>query len=143
MNKQARAEKSAQAMWAGDRASQHLGMQIGNIAPGTATLTMPVADYMLNGNAICHGGFIFTLADSAFAFACNSYNLRVVSQTNQISYIAPAQAGDTLIARATEVHKAGRSGTYDVIVTNQRGETIALLRGHSRTIKGQHFEEDT
>ena len=137
-----RATKSAAAMWAADRASQTLGMIIEAVGPGRATLSMPLRDDMLNGHGIAHGGFIFTLADSAFAFACNSYNTRTVAVTNQITYVTPAQAGDTLTADAVEVHRAGRSGTYDVTVTNQTGTTIALFRGHSRTINGQHFEED-
>ncbi len=142
MTPQTRAEKSAAAMWATDKASQNLDMRIDHIAPGNATLSMPVADTMLNGHGICHGGYIFTLADSAFAFACNSYNQLVVAQQNQITYLAPGKAGERLTATAVEQSRAGRSGVYDVTVTGDDGRTIALFRGLSRTMKGQHFEEE-
>ncbi|MEM6371161.1 MAG: hydroxyphenylacetyl-CoA thioesterase PaaI [Pseudomonadota bacterium] len=143
MTPQDRARTCADLMWSKDRASQALGMTITHIGPGTATLTMPVRDDMLNGHGICHGGMIFTLADSAFAFACNTYNARTVAQSNQITYLAPAPAGATLTATATEVARTGRSGTYDVTVTTENGEKIALFRGLSRTIAGQHFDEET
>ncbi|WP_299968924.1 hydroxyphenylacetyl-CoA thioesterase PaaI [uncultured Roseobacter sp.] len=126
-----------------DAASRALGIEIAQIAPGQATLTLQVRDDMLNGHGICHGGMIFTLADSAFAFACNSYNERTVAQQNQITYLAPARYGDRLTATATEVARAGRSGTYDVTVTDQAGITIALMRGLARSVKGQHFEESS
>lgn len=93
-----------------------------------------------NGHGICHGGFTFTLADSAFAFACNSYNQVVVAQHNWISFIAPAALGDRLMAQAREITRSGRSGLYDVRVTNQGGKLIAEFRGASRAMKGQHFE---
>lgn len=143
MTPQHRARTCADLMWSSDRASQALGMTITEIGPGTATLTMQVRDDMLNGHGICHGGMIFTLADSAFAFACNTYNARTVAQTNQITYLAPGQAGDTLTAIASEVARAGRSGTYDVVVHGSDGQQIALFRGQSRTIKGQLFEEES
>ncbi|MEO0401069.1 MAG: hydroxyphenylacetyl-CoA thioesterase PaaI, partial [Pseudomonadota bacterium] len=111
--------------------------------PGTATLTMPIRPDMLNGHGICHGGMIFALADSAFAFACNTYNALTVAQSNQITYLAPGKAGDVLTATACEVARQGRSGTYDVTVTASDGSAIALFRGLSRTLKGQHFDEDT
>lgn len=142
MTPQARAEKSASTMWATDKASQNLGMRIDHIAPGTATLSMTVGDNMLNGHGICHGGYIFTLADSAFAFACNSYNQLVVAQQNQITYLAPGKAGERLTATAIEQTKTGRSGIYDVTVTGEDSRIVALFRGLSRTIKGQHFEEE-
>ncbi|SFS88828.1 acyl-CoA thioesterase [Sulfitobacter marinus] len=142
MTPQARAEKSAAAMWATDKASQDLGMRIDRIAPGIAHLSMAVTDNMLNGHGICHGGYIFTLADSAFAFACNSYNQLVVAQQNQITYLAPAKSGERLTAKAIEQSKTGRSGVYDVTVTGEDGRVIALFRGLSRSIKGQHFEEE-
>ncbi|WP_299684030.1 hydroxyphenylacetyl-CoA thioesterase PaaI [uncultured Tateyamaria sp.] len=142
MTPQTRAERSADAMWANDRASRALGMTLIHIAPGAATLTMTVRDDMLNGHGLCHGGYIFTLADSAFAFACNSYNQSAVAQNNQITYVAPGKAGEMLTATAMEIHAAGRSGTYDVTVTGDMNRTIALFRGHSRTIPGTHFEED-
>ncbi|MEO9684283.1 MAG: hydroxyphenylacetyl-CoA thioesterase PaaI [Tateyamaria sp.] len=143
MTPQKRARACADLMWANDRASQALGMRITAIAPGSATLSMLVRDDMLNGHGMCHGGMIFTLADSAFAFACNTYNVLTVAQSNQITYLAPGVANDTLTATATEVARLGRSGTYDVMVTNTAGDKIALFRGLSRTIKGQHFDEDT
>lgn len=143
MTPQDRARACSDLMWAHDRASQALGMRIDAVGPGTATLSMPVRDDMLNGHGMCHGGMIFTLADSAFAFACNTYNVLTVAQSNQITYLAPGAANDTLTATATEVARLGRSGTYDVVVTNTAGDKIALFRGQSRTIKGQHFDEDT
>lgn len=143
MTPQERADRSARHMWSSDQASQALGMRLVAVAPGAATLAMPVRDDMTNGHGICHGGMIFTLADSAFAFACNSYNQTTVAQQNQITFLAPGQAGDTLTATAREVARTGRSGTYDVSVTNQDGTQIALLRGLARTVPGQHFDEDT
>ena len=104
---------------------------------------MQVRAEMLNGHGICHGGFIFTLADSAFAFACNSYNRVTVAQQNQITYLLPGQPGDLLTAEACETSLQGRSGIYDVTVSNAAGQTVALFRGLSRTIRGQHFEEAT
>jgi len=136
-----RATRSAQAMWSTDQASQALGMEITAVSPGGAVLTMRVRDEMLNGHGICHGGYIFTLADSAFAFACNSYNQLVVAQENTITYLAPGQAGELLTATAVEQSKTGRSGVYDVTVTGEDGRKVALFRGLSRQIKGQHFEE--
>ncbi|MEO0939427.1 MAG: hydroxyphenylacetyl-CoA thioesterase PaaI [Pseudomonadota bacterium] len=143
MTPEARARRSADVMWAQDAASQGLGMALTYVGPGTATLTMPVRRDMLNGHGICHGGFIFTLADSAFAFACNSYNRLAVAQSNSITYLTPGQPGDTLTAVATEVARAGRSGTYDVTVTGADGTQVALFRGLSRIISGTHFEEET
>lgn len=140
---QARAEKCAALMMENDAASRALDMQIDQIAPGAATLSMQIRSDMLNGHGICHGGYIFTLADSAFAFACNTYNQLTVAQQNQITYVTPGQAGDRLTAAAIEVARAGRSGTYDVTVTNGAGAVIALFRGLSRTVKGQHFPENT
>ena len=138
MTPQALAEAAAAAMWAGDRASQELGMRIDHIAPGAATLSMTVTESMTNGHGICHGGFIFTLADSAFAFACNSYNQKAVAQIGQIAFLAPGQLGDRLTATCREVTRQGRSGIYDTSVTDQSGTLIAEFRGHSRTIKGTH-----
>ena len=137
-----RAEKSANAMWAADRASQALGMRLERIAPGAATLSMAVRDDMVNGHDLCHGGFIFTLADSAFAFACTTYNQRTVAQQNQITYVAPAHAGEVLRAVASETVRAGRTGTYDITVSGGDGRTVALMRGLARTIPGTHFDED-
>jgi acyl-CoA thioesterase len=136
------AQGSARAMWNDDSTSQRLGMSLDHIAPGAATLTMTVTDQMTNGHGTCHGGYIFTLADSAFAFACNSYNQRAVAQQAAITYIAPAHLGDRLTAQAREVSRKGRGGIYDIRVTNQTGDHIAEFRGHSRTIKGTHLPED-
>lgn len=138
---QIRAERSAAAMWAQDLASQTLGMELTAVAPGQAVMTMRVRTDMLNGHGICHGGYIFTLADSAFAFACNSYNQLVVAQENSITYLSPAQPDEVLTASAVEQAKTGRSGVYDVTVTGADGRKLALFRGLSRQIKGHHFEE--
>jgi len=133
---QAIAEGTARAMWSNDRASKGLGMRIDAVSPGAATLSMTVRDDMLNGHDICHGGFIFTLADSAFAFACNSYNFVTVASGCSIDFLAPARQGDVLTASAQERSASGRTGVYDIDVTNQRGERVALFRGKSYRIKG-------
>lgn len=135
------AERSADAMWANDTASKSLGIELKRVTPGCAELTLTVEERHTNGHGICHGGYIFTLADTAFAFACNSYNQAAVAQHNTITFVAPGQLGDTLTAIATEVHRAGRSGVYDATVTNQNGDIIALFRGNSRTLKNTLFEE--
>ena len=135
------ARLSAEAMWSGDLASQKLGMAIAAIRPGQAVLTMTVREDMINGHKTCHGGFIFTLADSAFAFACNSYNQRTVAHMAAITFLAPAFVGDRLTATAHEVHRQGRNGIYDIRVTNQDGTQIAEFRGHSRTVKGTHLPD--
>jgi acyl-CoA thioesterase len=126
-----------EGMFTNDRASKALGMQIVEVTPGGAVLTMTVRDDMLNGHDLCHGGLIATLADSAFAFGCNSYNELTVASGFSIDLVAPARSGDVLTARCTEVNKAGRTGVYDIEVTNQRGERIAMFRGRSYTIKGK------
>lgn len=133
---QALAEACAAAMWRDDRASQALGMTIRSIAPGEAVLAMPVRPDMANGHDICHGGFIFTLADSTFAFACNTYGQRTVAQHCAVSFIRPVRAGEILVAHATERSRAGRGGIYDVTVRDSRGTVVAEFRGHSRTIPG-------
>ncbi len=130
----------ADRMFANDRASRALGMALTAVGPGSATLTMTVRGDMLNGHALCHGGYIFTLSDSAFAFACNSYNVNTVAQGCAIEFLAPAHEGDVLTARANERSRAGRTGVYDIEVTNQRGQTIALFRGKSYQIKGHVIE---
>jgi acyl-CoA thioesterase len=142
LDAQSRAEKSAAAMWAADDASKWMGFAIEAVGPGTATLSMTVEKHHTNGHDICHGGVIFSLADSAFAFACNSYNKVAVAQMNTISFIAPGRLGDRLTATAREVSLRGRSGIYDVTVTREGGETVAEFRGCSRTIKGQNFPEE-
>lgn len=133
---QALAEAAAAAMWARDRASQALGMRIDAIAPGRAVLSMPVRSDMVNGHAICHGGFVFALADSAFAFACNSYNQTTVASACHIDYLAPAREGDVLEAEAVERSRSGRTGVYDVTVRVRGGATVALFRGKSYRISG-------
>ncbi|WP_282181695.1 hydroxyphenylacetyl-CoA thioesterase PaaI [Aliiroseovarius marinus] len=141
MTPQEIAEKSADAMWADDPASQELGMRIDAIAPGRAVMSMEIRKDMVNGHGICHGGFSFTLADSAFAFACNSYNNRVVGQHCQVTYLSPGKLGERLTATATEVSRAGRSGIYDVTVTGEDGRNVVIFRGHSRQVSGTHFDE--
>ena len=123
-------------MYAGDAASQGLEMKVEEMAPGYARLTMRVRPDMLNGHKTCHGGYIFTLADSAFAFACNSYNQNTVAQHCSVTFLRPAFEGDRLTASAREVSRIGRGGIYDIKVTNQNGEHVAEFRGHSRTVKG-------
>lgn len=136
---QSLAEACAAAMWAEDRASQRLGMVLDLIAPGRATLSMEVTETMLNGHGTCHGGFIFALADSAFAFACNTRNARAVAAQCSIAYLRPGRLG-RLVAVAEERSLAGRSGITDVRVTDAEGEVVAEFRGHSRSI-GQSFFE--
>jgi acyl-CoA thioesterase len=141
LSPQALAEACAEAMWSDDLTSQRLGMRVEHVAPGEATLSMEVTDFMLNGHGLAHGGFIFALADSAFAFACNGYNQRAVAHQASITYMAPARRGDRLTAVARELYRQGRNGIYDVHVTNARGEPVAEFRGHSRTVKGTHLPE--
>jgi acyl-CoA thioesterase len=137
MDPQALAEATVQAMYPRDNASQALGMKILEIAPGRARMSMLVRSDMLNGHATCHGGFIFALADSTFAFACNSRNLNTVASGCSIEYVAPALRNDMLIAEAQERSLAGRTGVYDITVSNQDGKTIALFRGKSYRIRGE------
>ena len=141
MTPKERATRSAEAMWSGDGASQWLGMTLVSVDEGTAIMTMTVEKHHCNGHGMCHGGITFSLADSCFAFACNSRNQATVAQNNMITYTAPAQLGDTLTATAQEVSLTGRSGIYDVRVSNQDGKTVAEMRGLSRAIKGQLFTE--
>lgn len=141
LSPQALAEACAAAMWSNDSTSQRLGMAIERIAPGEATLAMEITDFMLNGHGLAHGGFVFALADSAFAFACNGYNQRTVGHQAAITYMAPSRLGDRLTAVAREIHRGRRDGIYDVHVTNDRGEKVAEFRGHSRTVKGTHLPE--
>lgn len=142
MTPKQRAERSAEAMWAGDQASAWFGMELVSVDEGAATLALEVQAHHVNGHGICHGGVTYALADSAFAFACNSRNQSTVAQHNSISYIAPAKLGDRLTATAREIKLAGRSGVTDVEVKNQDGVTIALFRGASRAIKGRLFSEE-
>jgi acyl-CoA thioesterase len=141
MTPQEIAEKSSAALDSNDTASHALGLVVTQIAPGFATVTMPITPDKLNGHGICHGGLIFALADTAFAHACNSYNQRVVAQSCSISFLAPGKTDTMLTATAREIHRARRSGIYDIEVSSEAGEIIAQFRGQSRTIKGQHFED--
>lgn len=125
------------AMFARDRASQMMGMRIEAIRPGFARLTMRVRADMLNGHAICHGGFIFTLADSAFAFACNSRNHNTVAAAAMIDFLAPAHGDDLLVAEAVEQSLSGRTGVYDIVVAKDDGTRVALFRGKSYRIQGE------
>jgi acyl-CoA thioesterase len=134
--KQALAELAGRAMYERDPASQALGMTLDEIRPGYARMRMRVRENMLNGHGTCHGGFIFTLADSAFAFACNSHNLNTVGAGCTIDYLAPGRAGDVLVAEATEQALAGKTGVYDVVVTDAEGRRIALFRGKSHRVAG-------
>jgi len=136
MDTQQFVEKVAEAMFAQDPAVREMGITLESIAPGTATMKMPVRDDMINGHELCHGGYVFSLADSAFAYACNSYNYNTVGAAASIDYIAPGRLGDELIAVAKEVNVSGRSGVYDVQVWNQNGDLLAVFRGNSRRIKG-------
>jgi acyl-CoA thioesterase len=131
------ADDVALAMWSRDRATQALNMQLLNIKPGYALVTMPVVADMLNGHHTCHGGYMFTLADSAFAYACNSHNQNTVASACHIDFLAPAREGDLLEAEAVERSLSGRTGVYDVTVRVQGGKTIALFRGKSYRIKGE------
>jgi acyl-CoA thioesterase len=130
------ARACAQAMWQEDDASRGLGMELVEVKSGQATLAMTIKPHMVNGQRIAHGGFIFTLADSAFAFACNSHNERVVAAQGNITFIRPGKLGDRLVATAREISRSGRSGIYDVRVTADDGTVIAEFRGHSRVIAG-------
>ncbi len=141
MNPQQIAEACRDAMWLNDRASKSLGMQVLAVGPGTATLVMTVREDMLNGHDICHGGLITTLADSAFAFACNAYNEVSVAAGFDVNLLAAARLGDRLVAVAAELSKSGRTGVYDIAVSNQRDERIAAFRGRSYTIKGRALVE--
>ncbi|MEZ5418054.1 MAG: hydroxyphenylacetyl-CoA thioesterase PaaI [Vicinamibacterales bacterium] len=135
------AAQSAAAMWDADRASQHLGMRIEEVGPGRAVLSMTIGETMVNGHGIAHGGYVFTLADSAFAFACNSHGHHAVAAQCQIAYLKPGRLGDHLVATAREVAREGRSGIYDVRVTRGH-EVIAEFRGHSRQLAGSWVEPD-
>ena len=137
LSPEAIAHRVRDSLWAGDQASQALGMRIVEVAPGRAVMAMTVRADMLNGHAICHGGLIATLADSAFAFACNSYNELTVASGFAIDLLAPARLDDVLTATCTELSKSGRTGVYDSDVRNQRGERVAAFRGRSHTARGK------
>ncbi|UOD31395.1 hydroxyphenylacetyl-CoA thioesterase PaaI [Massilia violaceinigra] len=139
-NPQALAELAGKTMFERDPASQALGMLLAEIRPGYARMTMPVRRDMLNGHQTCHGGYIFMLADSAFAFACNSHNLNTVGAGCTIDYLAPGREGDLLTAVAIEQALSGKTGVYDITVTNQDGRTVALFRGKSHRVTGNVAE---
>ena len=136
------AEACAAAMFEKDHAARHLGMTVEAVGPGTATLAMTVDERMINGHAICHGGIIFTLADTAFAYACNAYNRTTVAQHCTVTFLSPAKLGNRLSAAAVERSRAGRNGIYDIRVTDQDGGLIAEFRGHSRSIQGTVIPEE-
>ena len=137
---QALAELAGKTMYERDPASQALGMLLDEIRPGYARMSMRVRGDMLNGHATCHGGYIFMLADSAFAFACNSHNFNTVGAGCTIDYLAPGREGDVLVAEAVEQALAGKTGVYDIKVTNQEGRTVALFRGKSHRVSGMVAE---
>ena len=131
------AQQVGAAMFDADRATQALGMRLDAIGPGWADISMTVRDDMLNGHGTCHGGLLFALADSAFAFGCNAYNKVTVAQSCEITFLIPGMPGDVLTARCRERALAGRSGVYDVEIVNQTGAIVALFRGKSRRIRGE------
>jgi acyl-CoA thioesterase len=132
---QAQAESATRTLFDRDRASQLLAVRLLDVAPGRARVAMRVRSDMMNGHSVCHGGFLFTLADSAFAFACNSYDEMTVAAAASIEFLAPCHEGDELLAVATELWRRGRSGLYDITITNQRDERIAVFRGRSHRVK--------
>ncbi len=136
-----KARTCADAMWADDHASRGLGMVLEAVAPGRSRLSMPVAQTMVNGLGMCHGGFIFTLADSAMAFASNAYGDSAVAQHAAVTYVRPARLGEVLVAEAEERMRSGRSGMYDVRVTGTDGTVVAEFRGHTRVIPAQPTHE--
>jgi acyl-CoA thioesterase len=142
MDAEALARACAEAMRAEDRASQGLGMRLGSVVPGHAVLTMTTTEAMVNGLGIRHGGFIFDLADSAFAFACNSHGERAVAQHCAITFLRPGRLGEVLQSEAVERVRQGRSGITDVRVIGEGGQTVAELRGHSRTTGGRLLEAE-
>jgi len=137
------ASRCAQAMFERDAATQAMGIRLLSAAPGSATLGMGVRADMIQGHGTCHGGYLFALADSAFAFACNSYNDATVAIGCSIDYIAPAHLGDTLTARCTEQSRSGRTGNYDVRIENQQGQLIALFHGKSYKVRGTVLAQET
>ena len=141
MTPREKAEKSAAAMWESDNSSPWVGIDMVEVDEGRAVMSLTVKKHHTNGHGICHGGIIFTLADTAFAFACNSRNQSTVAQHNTISFVSPGTLGDILTACAEEVSLTGKNGIYDVTVTNQQRRIIAEFRGCSRAIRGHLFEE--
>ncbi|MBB4285326.1 hydroxyphenylacetyl-CoA thioesterase PaaI [Roseospira goensis] len=134
------AEATTRAMYPRDHTARHMGIAIEETRPGYARAVMEVRDFMVNGHDILHGGVCFTLADTAFAYCCNSHDVVTVASACSISFLAPGKLGDRLTAEAVEVVKKGRAGITDVTVTNQDGEVLALFRGNSRTLSGRVTE---
>jgi acyl-CoA thioesterase len=142
MTDQELAERAVRELYARDPASQKLGIEITEIRPGFIRATMPVRPDMVNGHDICHGGYVFTLADSAFAFCCNSFNTVTVAASATIDFLAPTYKGDTLTAMARELWRSRTAGLYEIVVTNQHDKTVALFRGRSHALKGQVVPTD-
>ena len=141
-DRQQLAELAGRTMYERDPASRALGMTLDAIGPGHARMSMRVRADMLNGHGSCHGGYIFMLADSAFAFACNSHNFNTVGAGCTIEYLAPGRPGDVLVAEASEQALQGKTGVYDVSVSTQDGRRIALFRGKSHRVAGLVAEPD-
>ncbi|GLU40787.1 hydroxyphenylacetyl-CoA thioesterase PaaI [Pseudomonas sp. NBRC 100443] len=137
------ARACADAMFSRDQATQRLGIALLDAGPGSARLRMPVREDMIQGHGTCHGGFLFALADSAFAFACNSYDEATVAIGCSIDYVAPARLGDELTATASEQSRSGRTGNYDVCIENQHGQLIALFHGKSYKVRGTVLTQET
>ncbi|NBF02056.1 hydroxyphenylacetyl-CoA thioesterase PaaI [Pseudomonas sp. Fl5BN2] len=137
------ASRCAQSLFQRDSASQAMGMRLLSVAPGATRLGMSVRDDMLQGHGTCHGGYLFALADSAFAFACNSYDEATVAIGCSIDYIAPARLGDTLTADCIEQSRSGRTGNYHVRIENQQGQLIALFQGKSYKVRGPVLTQET
>ena len=138
---QALAEACAAGLLAKDAASRHLGLTLESVGPGAACVSVTVEPQMLNGLDVCHGGFIFALADTAMAYASNSRNRPALAQTCQVTFLAPARGGDRLTATARETAAAGRTGIHDVEVCNQDGKLLAVFRGQTRTVEGEIVTE--
>ena len=139
MTEQEIARACADIMYENDQASQFLGINLVDIAPGQATMSMEIKPYMLNGHENCHGGFIFSLADSCFAFACNSRNNICVGQSVSIDYLSPGKLGEVLTASAVELKHGGRTGLYEITVNAPNGSAVAHFRGRSYRLQGQHI----
>lgn len=131
------ASEVGSAMYDRDRVAQRLGMALETVRPGYAAIAMTVSEDMINGHGICHGGYLFALADTACAYACNSYNVNTLSQAVNIVFMAPAQCSDRLVAEATESNHAGRTSTYDIKVFNGERKVIAVAQGQCRSLRGK------
>lgn len=129
------AREATRRMYDADIGSQGLGITVADVSPGRATARMRITDNMINGHGIAHGGFVFLLADTAFAFACNTYGRTTLAREASISFLRPVQLGDELVAVAVERHREDRSGIYDVSVRRGEGEVVAEFRGHSRELR--------